>query len=178
MAEMTWEKSAIASTDTIKAKKSERLKFLAGGLLIVVAIVVLMASGTASGARYFISVDDVVNSPQYVGQTVRLTGSVFGETIRYNSDDGELSFSIANIPDDYEDLATALHEAVNNPLVTTLPIHMSDTTKPDLLQHEAQAILTGRMGEDGIFYATEVQLKCPSRFEEDTPGSMIHLQQG
>ena len=39
---------------------------------------------------------------------------------------------------------------------------------PDLLQHEAQAILTGALGVDGVFYASELLLKCPSRFEEST----------
>ena len=37
---------------------------------------------------------------------------------------------------------------------------------PDLLQHEAQAIMTGRLGDDGVFYADELLLKCPSRYEE------------
>jgi cytochrome c-type biogenesis protein CcmE len=46
---------------------------------------------------------------------------------------------------------------------------MEDTSMPDLLQHEAQAILTGELGEDGIFRATELNLKCPTRFEEHSP---------
>ena len=41
--------------------------------------------------------------------------------------------------------------------------------KPDLLRHEAQAIMTGRMGEDGVFYADELLLKCPTRYEESLP---------
>jgi cytochrome c-type biogenesis protein CcmE len=41
--------------------------------------------------------------------------------------------------------------------------------RPDLLRHEAQAIVTGRMGEDGVFYADELLLKCPTRYEEEIP---------
>ncbi|MEA3340326.1 MAG: cytochrome c maturation protein CcmE [Chloroflexota bacterium] len=41
--------------------------------------------------------------------------------------------------------------------------------KPDLLQNEAQAIMRGRLGEDSRFYADEVLLKCPTRYEEDVP---------
>ena len=41
--------------------------------------------------------------------------------------------------------------------------------KPDLLRHEAQAIMTGEMGEDGIFYADELLLKCPTKYEEAVP---------
>jgi cytochrome c-type biogenesis protein CcmE len=41
--------------------------------------------------------------------------------------------------------------------------------KPDLLRDEAQAIITGKMGEDGQFYATELLLKCPTKYEEAVP---------
>ena len=40
---------------------------------------------------------------------------------------------------------------------------------PDLLQNEAQAILTGQLGADGVFYADELLLKCPTRYEEAVP---------
>jgi cytochrome c-type biogenesis protein CcmE len=40
---------------------------------------------------------------------------------------------------------------------------------PDLLRHEAQAILTGRMDTDGVFQAEELLLKCPTRYEEEIP---------
>ena len=33
----------------------------------------------------------------------------------------------------------------------------------------AQAIVRGRMKEDGRFYADEILLKCPSRYDEDVP---------
>jgi len=178
MTEMAWEKPAVGVQHKPKrGQQSGRLKFLIGGLLILGAIVYLIFSGTSLGARYFLTVDDVVGNPAYLGESVRLTGAVIGETIIYDSMNGELNFTIAHIPSEFDDLATALHEAANDPEATRLPVYLSDTMKPELLQHEAQAILTGTLGEDGIFYATELLLKCPSRFEEDTPGSMIHLQQ-
>jgi len=41
--------------------------------------------------------------------------------------------------------------------------------KPDLLKNEAQAIMSGRINENGVFEATELLLKCPSRYEEAVP---------
>ena len=41
--------------------------------------------------------------------------------------------------------------------------------KPDLLRNEAQAIMTGRLGQDGKFYADELLLKCPTKYEEAVP---------
>ena len=61
-----------------------------------------------------------------------------------------------------------LHEAVNDPDAPRLEIVYEDV-KPDLLQHEAQAILRGQLGEDGRFYADELLLKCPTRYEEEIP---------
>ncbi|MCA9912064.1 MAG: cytochrome c maturation protein CcmE [Anaerolineae bacterium] len=170
MAEMTWEKSPEKVKVDLKQKRSgERVKFIIGGLLILAAIGVLVFSSTVSGARFFIMVDDVVGNPEYVGQTVRLTGAVVGETINYDPETGTLIFSIAGMPAEYEDLAQTLHLSANDVNATRLVVHMDDTSMPDLLSHEAQAIITGSMGEDGIFYASELNLKCPSRFEEHTP---------
>ncbi len=178
MAQMAWEKpSTPEKAKRPLSNKLERYKFMVGGLLILGAVVVLVLSGTMTGARFFISVDDLLANTDYVGQTVRITGAVVGETIQYEPSTGELQFAVAHLPNEYDDLATALHLASNNATATRLSIYMSDETMPDLLQHEAQAILTGQLGEDGIFYANELLLKCPSRFQENTPGNMIHLQE-
>lgn len=175
MAEMTWEKPASLKEKTKAKPPSGRWKFMVGGMLLLVAVLYLVFSGTMVGARYFITVDEVLDNAAYVGQIVRLTGAVIGDTIDYDASSGNLDFTIAHIPQQYDDLATILHEVVNDPNAKRLQIHMEEETKPDLLQHEAQAIITGTMGTDGIFYATELLLKCPSRFQETTPGNLIHL---
>lgn len=171
MAQATWEKSL--SADAMRAahsrKRGNRTKFLIGGLIILAAMVFLVVSGTMSGAQYFLTVNTVVNDPAYVGQTVRLSGVVLGDTIEYDSENLLINFTIANLPDDYTDLAEALHVAANNPDATQLRVHIENQVKPDLLQHEAQAILSGQLGEDGVFYANELLLKCPSRFVEGGP---------
>jgi cytochrome c-type biogenesis protein CcmE len=174
MTQMAWEKP-LALEKPKGRPRSGSWKFALGGALMLVAVVYLVFSGTMVGARFFITVEEVVNNPAYLGQKVRITGAVIGPTIDYDPVTGRLEFTIAHLPSEYEDLATELHRVANNPVSTRLHIVMSNQTKPDLLQHEAQAILTGTMREDGTFYATEVLLKCPSRFQENTPGNMIHL---
>jgi cytochrome c-type biogenesis protein CcmE len=44
--------------------------------------------------------------------------------------------------------------------------------KPDLLRDEAQAIMTGHVGDDGVFYADELLLKCPTKYEEAVPSQV------
>ena len=167
MAQATWEKPV--ATKTLPPKRNDRWKFLIGGILILAAVVYLVISGTLTGAQYFISVDKLMNDPAYVGQTVRITGAVDGETINYDSETLLIEFTVANIADGYSDLGLALHDAVESPDATRLAIRVENTVKPELLQHEAQAIMTGTLGEDGIFHVSELLLKCPSRFIESGP---------
>ncbi len=167
-----WEKPKNADLGRLKGR-GERLKFLIGGLLILGVVGYLIVSGTASGARYFITVNNLVSNPEYVGQTVRISGAVLGESIQYDPEKLLIEFTIANVPEPFDNLALALHEAVGDPDATRLKVVVENQVKPDLLQHEAQAILTGKLGEDGVFHATELLLKCPSRFEEAEPGKEI-----
>jgi cytochrome c-type biogenesis protein CcmE len=40
------------------------------------------------------------------------------------------------------------------------------------MRDEAQAIITGHLGEDGVFYADELLLKCPTKYEEAVPSQV------
>jgi cytochrome c-type biogenesis protein CcmE len=171
MAQQVWEKPILPAPQ--QKPRSEYLKFLIGGALMLAAVVYLIISGTANGARYFITIDELVNNPEYVGKTVRMSGAVIGSTIEYDSSNLIIDFTVVHIPTDTTDLARTLHEAVSNPGATRVRVHIENEVKPDLLQHEAQAILTGKLGEDGVFYATELLLKCPSRYEENVPAQSV-----
>ena len=174
MAQATWEKSSTAAVQLQRGQNNgSRLKFLIGGLLILAAVGYLIISGTATGARYFITLDELSANPEYVGQTVRVSGAVLGPSIVYDTETLTIEFTVSNIPAEFENLAVALNESVNNPNATRIPVVVKNQVKPDLLQHEAQAIMTGTLGEDGVFYATELLLKCPSRFEEAGPEQAI-----
>jgi len=164
MADVSWAKPKQHE----KRKRSERVKFIGAGLLILLAVLYLLISGTLQGARYFITVAELLSDPSYLGRVVRISGAVDGESIEYDSEKAIIRFEIVNIPNEYDDLATALHEALLDPMAPRLRVVVEDAAIPDLLQHEAQAILTGVLGRDGLFQATELLLKCPSRFEEST----------
>lgn len=174
----TWEKAPEIREKEIALPRGERLKFIIGGLVALVAIGYLIFSGTATGARYFITIDEVVNNPEYIGQTVRISGAVIGETIAYDAENLVIDFSIAHIPEEFDDLARALYDAVHNENATRLSVHIENEVMPDLLQNEAQAIITGAVGEDGIFYASELLLKCPSRYEEAAPAQVAANSEG
>lgn len=162
----TWEK-----TDKAPAlvDRGQRTRFLIGGLIILAAVGFLILNGTLSNAQYFITVEELLSRPELVGQTVRVSGAVIGDTIAYEPDTLTIRFTMAHIPEQTDNLAQTLHLAVNDPDAARIAVVVENEPMPDLLQHEAQAILTGRLGEDGVFYADELLLKCPTRYEEALP---------
>ncbi|OGO65401.1 MAG: hypothetical protein A2030_09400 [Chloroflexi bacterium RBG_19FT_COMBO_50_10] len=155
-----------------------RAKFIIGGLLIMAAIVYLIISSTNANAQYFFTIDELKSRSQsIVGQSVRISGAVIGDSIQYDPQTLSLSFTIANVPADNKEieaqggLAAVLHAAVTDPARTHMQaIYVGP--KPDLLRDEAQAIMTGHMGEDGVFYADELLLKCPTKYEEAVPSQV------
>ena len=163
------------STPSPQTGSASRAKFLVGGLLIVAAVVYLIISSTQASAQYFLTVDEIVaRGDEVLDRDLRLSGAVLGETVSYDADTLTLEFIIAHVPGDNDEieaaggLAEVLHEAVMDPTRTRIPV-VYNGPKPDLLRHEAQAIMTGRLGEDGVFYADELLLKCPTRYEEAVP---------
>jgi cytochrome c-type biogenesis protein CcmE len=152
-----------------------RVKFIIGGLLIVAAIVYLIISSTKANAQYFFTIDELISRGQsMVGQNVRISGAVIGDSIQYDPQALSLSFKIANVPADNKvidaqgGLAAVLHAAVTDPTRSRMQaVYIGP--KPDLLRDEAQAIMTGHIGEDGVFYTDELLLKCPTKYEEAVP---------
>jgi len=158
--------------------KGSRIKFIIGGLLIISAVAYLIISSTKASAQYFLTVEELSEKGSSVlGRDLRISGAVIGDSIQYNTEELKLSFVVANIPGDNDEiearggLAVVLNEAVNDPANKQLQIEYIGP-KPDLLRHEAQAIMTGQIGEDGIFHAEELLLKCPTKYEEAVPGQV------
>ncbi len=152
-----------------------KIKFIIGGLLILSAVGYLIISSTKANAQYFQTVDELLaRGPEAVGKNARISGAVMGSTIQYDSKTLDLKFTIAHVPGDNKaikaegGLAAALHFAVTDPTRAQVPI-LYNGAMPDLLRDEAQAIVIGHLGADGIFYADDLQLKCPTKYEEALP---------
>lgn len=163
-------------TTSTQSEPSGRAKFIFGGLLIIAAIIYLIISSTQASAQYFLTVDELIAKGDTVAdREIRISGAVIGDTIQYDPQTLTLTFTIANVPGDNKEieaqggLAKVLHEAVIDSSRTRMQVEYVGV-KPDLLRDEAQAIMTGRIGEDGVFRADELLLKCPTKYEEALPG--------
>ncbi len=82
-----------------------------------------------AGARYYITIDDLMNNPTYVGKSVRVAGVVLGDTIQYDSKNLILDFTVANVPMDYDNLAEALHLAAINSNSQRIRVHIENEAK-------------------------------------------------
>lgn len=161
--------------------QSPRIKFILGGALILAAVIYLIVSSTQANAQYFMTVDELnAKGASIVGKNIRISGAVMGDTIQYDPQSLTLQFTVAHVSGDNAEieknggLAEVLHQAVTDTTRSHLQVVYSGP-KPDLMRNEAQAIMTGKLGEDGIFYADELLLKCPTRYEQAVPSQ---AQQG
>jgi cytochrome c-type biogenesis protein CcmE len=155
--------------------QSPRIKFIFGGVLILAAVIYLIASSTQASAQYFMTVDELnAKGGSVVGKDVRVSGAIIGDTITYDAQTLTLKFTVAHVPGDNAEiekeggLAAVLHQAVIDPNRSKIQV-VYVGVKPDLMRNEAQAIMTGHIGTDGVFYADELLLKCPTKYEEAVP---------
>ena len=146
-------------------------KFIIGGILLIGAVIFLIASSTISSSRYYMTVDELFEyGDAIVDKPVQVMGVVVGDPIVSEADSLGLTFTMAHLPLDKRvleaegGLEAALDAAVNDSQRNRVQVEYEGAS-PDLLQHKAQVIVTGRLGEDGILHAEELLMKCPSRYE-------------
>jgi cytochrome c-type biogenesis protein CcmE len=154
-------------------------KFMIGGILILGAVVFLIWSSTVATSEYFLTVNELnEKGSKIVDKNLRVSGAVLGDSIQYDADSLTLTFEVAHVPGDNAEiealggLADVLHQAVIDPSRERMKV-VYVGPMPDLLRNEAQAIMTGHLGADGIFYAEELLLKCPTKYEEAVPEQVV-----
>jgi len=148
-----------------------RWKLLVGGALILGAVIFLIVTATQANAQYYLTVEELLAQGETMqGRQVRISGVVLGDTIHIEGD--EIRFTVANVPADLDEiermggLAVVLRSAAQDSSLPRLPV-VYHGVKPDLLKDASQAIMTGSLGSDGLFYAKELLLKCPTKYEEN-----------
>ncbi len=136
-------------------------KYLLGLALIATAAIFLIVTSMSANAQYFYTVDDLRGKGEgVVNQSVRVSGAVINNATVFEVRNNQpyLEFQIADA--DKVGTQTPLQVVYNGP-------------KPDLIDEpHAQAIVEGHLGADGKFYADNLLLKCPSRYEDEFPNQV------
>jgi cytochrome c-type biogenesis protein CcmE len=153
--------------------------FVAGFVILSMSGLYLASSASQSSVQYFLTVNEVLSKDSKVNKQIRISGAVIGDSIEFDQASGKLTFQIADVPADYAQveqqggLAIVLENAVSDPNRQRVQV-VYVGEKPELLRNMAQVIMIGELHSDGIFYADEILLKCPSRYEEAVPNQAIN----
>ena len=157
MADTTWTNTG---EEMLFPAKSSRVKFVIGGVLLVAAIVYLVVNAMSGGTQLYKTVDEFyAEQNQLIGRDLRVAGFVIGDSIEFTQIDATTSRLEFDIVDDINNPGQRLHiVAMNEPM-------------PDLLKHEAQAMVEGSANQSGEFMSNPggLLLKCPTRYEELDP---------
>ena len=154
----TWTNEHNVGLEISKSKR-KTWQFLLAGLLLLaaVAFVVYNAIISNGGTQLYLTVAEFyAQESEIQDKNLRVSGWVIGESIVFEQIDANTSKLEFDIVDD-----------LSNP-TQTLRVVAWNEAKPDLLQHEAQALVEGTSGGSGEFVATPggLLLKCPTRYEE------------
>lgn len=131
-------------------RKGPSRKVLIGALVVVAAIVYLVASGMRGATVYSLTVGELKDrGPDVVGQGVRVSGILDGDTVSFDSQALLLTFTLR----DGDQSLPVLYEGV----------------KPDNMKDDAEVIVEGKLRPDGTLEAKTLLFKCPSKYEAADP---------
>ena len=115
------------------------------GLLTAVTVFYLLISSMMDSGAYFLTVDEVHAGIRESGRQLRLKGNVaFGS---HEHETGGLLHRF-----------TVEGEAQRIPVSYEGPL-------PDVFKEGGEVVATGRFNQEGLFVASEVTAKCPSKYE-------------
>lgn len=146
----------------LEQPRQNRLKFIVAGVVVVAAIVYLVVNAMSGSTQLYKTVGEFYDEQaRLTGRDLRVSGWVMGDSIQYTQIDATNSRLEFDIVDD-----------VNNPTQRLRVVALNEP-KPDLLQHQAQALVEGHADETGTFVANKggLFLKCPTRYEEMEPAA-------
>jgi cytochrome c-type biogenesis protein CcmE len=136
----------VVGTQTRKRFTSKRLKFIIGGLIIALVAGYLIFSAAQGSAAYYLTVQEVRQQGPSA-RNVRVAGNVVGESIVWEARDLRLEFDMVD-------------ESGRLPVVYS-------GARPDMFRDEAEVVVEGKLGPEGVFEARTMLLKCPSKYEEE-----------
>jgi cytochrome c-type biogenesis protein CcmE len=144
--------SALASRSARPAPRSRAgaVKFFAGGLVILAAIGYVTFSSFQANAVYYYTLQEfTAQRAKIAGQTVRVNGPLDKSSIQLDQKNMVLNF---NMKDGSIVLPVVYHGVV-----------------PDTLTTGDSVVAEGHLDSQGIFRADTLLVKCPSKYEAQTP---------
>ena len=136
------------TAESSKPKKqltSKQIKFIIGGVIIAITAGYLIYSAAQGSAAYYVTISEVQAVGPQTGN-VRVSGVILEESILWEPRDLLLQFEMVDEGG-------------------TLPVTYTGA-RPDMFKEGAELVVEGQLGPDGVFQASTIILKCPSKYEE------------
>ncbi len=143
------EASALAQTARPKRRKV-RWGFVIAGLAIAAAVIYLVVANTGTSAEYYMTIHELQTCSSCSGQTVRVAGFVSQAGVTQLDGAQAIKFDITD-----------------NTLA--MPVVYKGVV-PDTVRAGTQVVVEGHYTR-GVFQATTLLAKCPSKFQSATPAA-------
>jgi cytochrome c-type biogenesis protein CcmE len=157
---------AVAHVEAVEAGESEapqpprrpanwrmRWSFIVAGVAIAGAILYLVIANTGASARYYMTVAELRACVSCGSQDVRVAGTVVNGSISRSGATQTVRFSVTDGTLGQKPLAVVYGGVV-----------------PDVFNNGVQVVVEGHM-QSGVFQASDLLAKCPSKFQSATPAS-------
>lgn len=140
---------SVITQPKIAAKNpNKKLKFIIGGVIIVLAIVYLGYGAIKNTGAYYIPLDELNQNPQaYMNKKIRVSGAILQESEDWDATNLLLKFRMSDATG--QSILVSFHGS-----------------RPSNFDEATEAIVEGNIQPDGTFKADSLLLKCPSRYEE------------
>ena len=123
-----------------------RKKYLIGVIILVLVVGYLIYLSFGSSVSYYVTVSEfLARSAELHDTDVRVAGKIADSPIDWDTEDLELSF---NITEGGETIKVIYQGA-----------------KPSGFKAGSDVLVEGRCNSDGVFRASQIILKCPSKYE-------------
>lgn len=128
----------------------QRRQVVIAGVLITAALGWLLATSMSQSMVFYYTVSEVVAQDRdLTDEPLRVAGKVVPGTIRQADED------------------RLVHRFVIHEGGTELPVVYRGVA-PDTFVDDAEAVVEGKLDADGLFHATFLMAKCPSKYESET----------
>ncbi|OGO42224.1 MAG: hypothetical protein A2137_04120 [Chloroflexi bacterium RBG_16_58_8] len=124
-------------------------KFIIGGAVLFIALSVLLVRGFVGGATYYYEVGEFLALGNTASDdAVRVNGVVAPGSVEQTEQGRALKFVVTDVKDNSKSLAIYYKGVV-----------------PDSFKVGNEVVSDGKLGADGVFYATALMPKCPSKYK-------------
>ena len=128
-----------------------KVKFISGFAVIVASLILLVVTSSQKMAMYYLTVSELeARETEFANQRIKLAGKVAPGTIRKRPN-RIVEFQI------WEPLGGDAFSAKRSVVYAGIV--------PDTFRDEADVVLEGEVGANGLFRAHTLLAKCPSKYE-------------